>query len=63
MGSSLKKKSTGTTEKVGIVASVVGGGLLWYALAWFIGLPVILIGGGYFFFKLMKVYAETGRRF
>lgn len=63
MGSSLQKRPTGTPEKVGIVASVVGGGLLWYLLTWFIGLPVILIGGGYFFFKLMKVYASTGKRF
>ena len=63
MGSSLQKKSNGTIEKLGILGSLVGGGVIGYFLTWFIGIPLMLVGGGYFFFKLLKVYASTGKRF
>ncbi|GEM_PF-6230783 len=63
MGSSLQKRPTGTPEKLGIAGSLIGGGVIGYFLTWLIGVPIMLIGGGYFLFKLMKVYAETGRRF
>ena len=60
MGTDLKKKTS--MDKLGVAACLVGGLATGFALTWWLGIPILIVGG-YFFARLMKHMAESGQRF